>query len=348
MNSRERILTTLRHQEPDRVPIGFEAHEGITRKLCDYYGVSGRPALFKALDIDGFSIFAESYVEPRYIGPEPVRLDDGTACNFFGIDSHQRNLPLAFANSAADLGQYRWPSADDFDYSDIGKRCCEVRKQGWVVAVGEGGCGIQHAINLRGYETALVDPLMDPELCEAYMSRMGDFFVEWNRRWIDAAAGQADMFRCGDEIGANDRMHLAPESWREFHKPQLRRIFSQAKSKGLIVWFHCCGCCRPVLDDLVEIGVDLWDPVPGYVGGNDQKELKRIYGDRLSFVGGVDQPNIMVNGTPDQVRDEVRRCLDIFAPGGGYILGPSQCLTDDVPLKNAVALFEAAVKYGEY
>ena len=348
MTGRERILTALSHREADRVPIGFEAHEGIQGRLMRHYGVDSRRALFEKMGIDGFSVFVESYVFPKYVGPPPVTLADGTRCDFFGIDFHQRHLPLAFAQKEADLDAYRWPRADWFDYDDIRKRAAGVKADGWVSVGGEGGCGIQHAINLRGYENALADPLADPDLCRAYMSRMGDFFVEWNERWLAAASGEFDMFRCGDEIGSNTVMHLSPAAWRSFHKPQLHRVFAVAKRHGLIVWFHCCGCCRPVLDDLVEIGVDLWDPVPGYVAGNDQAELKRLYGDLLCFVGGVDQPNVLVKGTVQQVRDEVRRCLDIFAPGGGYILGPSQCLTDDVPLENAIAMYEAAVEFGEY
>ncbi len=348
MTRRERLLTALRHEEPDRVPVGYDAHEGVTRALCAHYGVEGRRALFDALDIEAFSIFSESYVAPRYAGPEPVTLEDGTRCDPFGIDSHQRHLPLAFAETVEDLDRYRWPEADWWDYAEIADRCRAVRDDDRLVAVGEGGCGLQHAINLRGYEQAVIDPLVEPELCTAYMERMGDFFVEWNRRWIAAADGGADLFRCGDEIGSNDAPHLAPDSWRAFHKPQLARIFGLAREQGLIIWFHCCGCCRPVLEDLIEIGVDLWDPVPGYVKGNDQAELKRLYGDRLSFVGGVDQPGVLVQGTPHDVEEEVRRCLDIFAPGGGYILGASQVLTEDVPLKNAVAFFEAAVRHGAY
>lgn len=348
MNSRERILTALAHREPDRVPIGFEAHEGVQKRLMQHYGVDSRKALFAKMGIDGFSIFMESYVYPQYIGPEPTVLADGTKCDFFGIDYHQRHLPLAFAQTASDLDRYRWPSADWFRYDGVAERCRQIKADGWVTAGGEGGCGIQHAINLRGYANALMDPLADPELCQAYMTRMGDFFVEWNERWLGAAGGGFELFRCGDEIGSNTVMHLSPTQWREFHKPQLARIFAVAKRHGLIIWFHCCGCCRPVLDDLIEIGIDLWDPVPGYVTGNDQAQLKQRYGNRLSFVGGVDQPNILVKGTPQQVRDEVKRCLDIFAPGGGYILGPSQCLTDDVPLANAVAMYEAAVELGEY
>jgi uroporphyrinogen decarboxylase len=330
------------------VPIGFDAQEGLLRRLFAHCGVTDRPALFAKLGIDGFSVFCESYVAPRHAGPPPPVLADGTGCDFWGIDFQQRHLPLAFAQSAADLARYRWPQADWFDYGDVAARCAAVRARGIPSVGGEGGCGIQHAINLRGYEQAVVDPLLDPDLTHAYMARAGDFMAAWNERWLGAAPGGFDVFRCGDEIGANDRMHCAPETWRAFYKPQLARQFAVAKRHGLRIWFHCCGCCRPVLEDLLEIGVDLWDPVPGYVAGNDQAELKREFGARLAFIGGVDTVGVLRSGTVQNVRDEVRRCLDIFAPGGGYILGGSQALMDDTPVANVLAMYDEALARGRY
>jgi uroporphyrinogen decarboxylase len=348
MTSRERILAAIDHRQPDRVPTGFDAHAGILNQLLAHYGVPDRPGLFKAMGIDGFSVFCESYVYPNYVGPAPRKLDDGSGCDFWGIDFHQQNLPLGFAQGVGDLDQYPWPSADWFDFSDIRERCRAVKAQGFCAVGGEGGCGIQHAINLRGYEQALMDPLADPDLTHAYMQRAGDFFVEWNERWLSAAAGEFDIFRCGDEIGANDRMHCAPDIWREFYKPQLRRIFAVAKKHGLKIWFHCCGCCRPVLEDLVEIGVDLWDPIPEYVAGNDHTTLKHEFGSRLAFIGGVDTVELLRHGTPAEVRAAVKRCIQNLATGGGYILGGSQCIMDDTPVANVVAMYEAAREFGSY
>jgi len=348
MTSRERVLMAIAHREADRVPVGFECHDGLQQKLLAHCGATGRLDLFRKLGIDGFSVFHESYVFPKYIGPPVKVLDDGATCDFWGIDYHQRNLPLAACDTVADLRCYPWPSADWFDYSKVHAQCLAIKKLGLPTVGGEGGCGIQHAINLRGYEQALIDPLADPDFTHAYLQRAGDFFVEWNDRWLAAARGEFDIYRCGDEIGANDRLHSSPEVWREFYKPQLKRIFAVARKHGLKIWFHCCGVCRPVLEDLIEIGVDLWDPIPGYVTGNDHRTLKRDVGSRLAFIGGVDTVTLMRNGTVEQVRDEVKRCIDILAPGGGYILGGSQCLTDDIPLENVIAMYETAVAYGRY
>ena len=348
MNSRDRILTTLRHREPDRVPLGFDSWPGIRKQLFARFGVQNTQALFDAMGIDGFSVFESSYVYPDYIGPERPAFADGTKPNFFGIASLEYGPPLAFAQSAADLDRYLWPRADWFDYRTVKERCLAIKARGQVTVGGEGGCGVQHAINLRGYQQALMDPLVDPDFTQSYLQRMGDFFVEWNERWLTAAEGEFDIYRCGDEIGSNTAPHCSPEIWREFYKPQLKRIFAVAKRHGLKIWFHCCGYCRPLLPDLLEIGVDMWDPAPGYVRDNDLPAIKRECGDRLTFVGGIDQPNVLVVGTPRDVEAEVRRRIEQLAPGGGYILGPSQCFTDDVPVENIVAMYAAALRYGRY
>lgn len=348
VNSRERVLTAIAHREPDRVPIGFDAEPDLQGRLLAYYGVDTRLDLFRKAGIDGFSVYNESYVAPDYVGPPLQKLADGKECDFWGIDFHQEKLPLAGIDSVNALDQYQWPSLDWFDFSRIHQRCLDVKALGLPVVGGEGGCGIQHAINMRGYSDALIDPLLNPELAHAYMQKMGDFFVAWNERWLAAGKGEFDIFRCGDEIGANDRTHCDPQIWREFYKPQLQRIFAVAKKHGLKIWFHCCGCCRPLLEDLIEIGVDLWDPIPGYVSGNDHQELKTLFSERLAFIGGVDTLNIVRGGTPSQVRDEVKRCIDLFAPGGGYILGGSQGITDNTPIENVVAYFEAGLEFGRY
>jgi uroporphyrinogen decarboxylase len=260
----------------------------------------------------------------------------------------QQHWPLAHAETAEDLDRYQWPSADWFDYSTIEERCLAAKEADQVTIGGEGSCGIYHAINLRGYERALTDALLHPGLTRDYMERMSDFMVEWNNRWLEAAGGEFELFRCGDEVGNGQSMLLSPEQWRTFYKPHLQRVWAVAKRRGLRTYYHCCGCLRPVFEDLVEIGMDLWDMAPSYVHGNDLAEMKRLYGQQVTFVGGVDQPNVLRAGTPQQVADEVRLRLDQLAPGGGLLLGPSQAITDDCPVENVVTMYETARQYGEY
>ncbi|HEY8667299.1 MAG TPA: uroporphyrinogen decarboxylase family protein [Tepidisphaeraceae bacterium] len=347
MTPRDRILATLDHRPVDRIPLGLDANTGITARLFKHFKVNDLLSLYSALGIDGFSVFNVDYVYPNYIGPKPQTLPDGTSTDFFGIRC-QHHWSLAFAESVKDLDDYPWPSADWFDYSTVKERCLAIQAKGRPSVGGEGGCGIVHAMNLRGDEQALLDPYDNPDLAHAYMHRMGDFFVEWNERWLAAADGHFDIYRCGDDVGSMLNMHCRPEIWREFYKPQFKRIFAVAKKHGLKIWFHCCGYCRPILPDLVEIGVDMWDPAPPTVRDNDLPCIKRELGDRLTFVGAVNHPDVLVRGTPSDVEREVKLRIEQLSPGGGYILGPAQVLTDDIPVDNVLAMYAAALRYGGY
>jgi uroporphyrinogen decarboxylase len=102
------------------------------------------------------------------------------------------------------------------------------------------------------------------------------------------------------------------------------------------------------LPDFIEMGADILNPLPPYVRDSDPPEMKQTFGQALAFDGGVDQMNVLVKGTPEMVKEEVRRRISQLAPGGGYILGPSQVITRDIPLPNLVAMFETALEHGAY
>lgn len=345
MDSRGRILTSLNHQEPDRVPSCFAADEATTCALLRHFHTDSVESLFFNLGTDGF-MTDPGWVHPRYVGPPEVSLPDGEKADFWGIVL-QRRWPIDFVETLDDLERYPWPKASWFDYTSIRVEASAVKNSGRIVIGGEGSCGIYQSINMRGYEKALTDSLIRPDLTRAYMERMSDFFTAWNERWLEAGAGEFDLFRCGDEVGNMQRMLLRPEIWRKFYKPHLKKVWAVALKHGLQPWWHCCGCCRPVLEDMLEIGMRVWDSVPPYVAGNDLPELKRRYGKDITFVGGVDQL-LLARGTPQEVIGEVQLRLDQLAPGGGCILGPSQALTNDIPLANILALYEAISRFGNY
>jgi uroporphyrinogen decarboxylase len=123
-------------------------------------------------------------------------------------------------------------------------------------------------------------------------------------------------------------------------------VIDTVHKHGAKVWFHSCGYIEPLREDLIEIGVDCWNPFPPNVKGNDHKMLAEWRRGRLVLDGGVDQI-LMVQGTADQIRKKTQQVLDLFAPDGGLLIGPSQVLTEDMPLENKIAFFETAVRYGK-
>jgi uroporphyrinogen decarboxylase len=138
---------------------------------------------------------------------------------------------------------------------------------------------------------------------------------------------------------------MDPQLWRRYLKPRFARLFDAGKRRGKFVWFHSCGDVTAVLPDLIDIGLDVWETVQLHTLPMPARELKREFGAHIAFFGGVNTQRLPFI-TPDAVRDEVRECLRTLGEGGGYICGPDHHIKPDVPVANAVALFDAALTYG--
>jgi len=161
---------------------------------------------------------------------------------------------------------------------------------------------------------------------------------------VQEARDFAWVFLDGKPIGTMDRLIISPAMWRKYYKPAWKKGIDLAHRYGAKIWFHSCGCIMPLLEDLIEIGIDCWNPFPEYVWGNDHKQLKQLRKGRLALDGGVSHL-VLVQGTEREVVEETRRVLDLFAPDGGLLIGPSQVFTQDMPAANIIAFLETALAY---
>ncbi len=341
MTRRQRILTALAGGRPDRPPIAFDSHGRALEGALRHYGAADRNGLYAAAGIDGFSVWEWPAVMGRYAGPRPrPSAPPGAQVDFWG-NSSQHCHGLAACDSIADLRRHRWPQVEDFDFSQVKARALAIRAADMTVAAGHLGLGYQMHNMLRGNERALFD-LTDAGYMEAFVERLTAFTCGYIEALLAAAAGLVDVVRADDDVGTMQRLMISPEMWRRYYKPAWRQAFEIVHRHGAKVWFHSCGHIRPLLDDLLEIGVDCWNPFPDYVAGNDHRWLRDWRRGRLALDGGVSHL-VLVRGTPQEVRDETRRVLDLFAPDGGLLIGPAQVFTEDMPTANLVAFFEAAV-----
>ncbi len=181
-----------------------------------------------------------------------------------------------------------------------------------------------------------------------YMARNRAFFIPYFESLFARAGGLIDIIRADKDLGGHDNVLISPRLWRKWYKPLWQEIFAICHRHGARVWLHSCGFCRSVVPDFIEIDADILNPIPPSVRGSDPLDMKRTFGDRLVLDGGVDQMRVLVQGTPDDVRAEVRRRIAELAPGGGCLLGPSQVITPDIPLENLVALLEEGLATGQY
>ena len=164
-------------------------------------------------------------------------------------------------------------------------------------------------------------------------------------RAIDAARGRIDVISSGGDVGSQRGMLLSPRVWRQHIKPYAARLITPFKQMGFKTFYHSCGSCVPVIPDLIEMGVDVLDPIQVTAAGMQPENLFRLFGDRLSFHGAIDETELLTHGTPKQVYRETTRTIDVLGRNGGYIVSPTHQVQGDSPVENVVALFDAARNY---
>jgi uroporphyrinogen decarboxylase len=195
-----------------------------------------------------------------------------------------------------------------------------------------------------GAEAVLSNMLEAPAVFEAVLERVFQVTCECLRRWIACCGSHFDILSLWDDFATQRGMLFAPELWRQFLKPRYAELFRAGKEKGLFVWFHSCGDITPVLPDLIDIGMDVWETVQLHALPVPAEALKRDYGRRLTFFGGINTQRLPF-ARPADVAREVERCIAVLGKGGGYICGPDHRIKLDVPPANTAALFRAATSF---
>lgn len=356
LDSRERVARCLRHEAPDRVPVDYWAAPEAEARLMAHFGVRDRDRLLDRLGVDF------CYIEgPRYVGPAPVQRADGSVEDHFGVPRTitrtgsgsragvYRDVvanPLGKARTVDEIDSYpKWPQPDWFDYDGIRDQACRARATGRVVVfMGDrlNRCAqLKPAMYLRGVEQILVDMLAEPELARALFRRIAGFYREYARRTLEAAGSAIDIFFTGDDFGTQQNLFVSPGTWRELLGDGFRQFVELGHAFGCRVAHHTCGCVAPLLPDLAASGLDILNPLQPEVAGMDYGRLKREFGARLTFHGGLSIQKTLPFGSPEEIRREVAQRVRDLAPGGGYILCTAHNLQADVPLANMLALFQA-------
>ncbi len=194
---------------------------------------------------------------------------------------------------------------------------------------------------LTGMEALLVAMADQPQAVGRLLHIIADYHIAVIHR---VAALGVEAIRGEDDYGSQTALMTSPAMWRRLIKPELARIVAAAKAEGLLFFMHSCGRIMQIVPDLIEMGVDVLDPIQQQA--NDQAELKRLYGDRLSFKDGLSTQGALTQGTPDEVEADVRERIRLLAPGGGYILGPDNAIA--IPEANYQAYLAAGERYGRY
>jgi uroporphyrinogen decarboxylase len=343
------VRLALELREPDRLPVDYWATDEVTERLVDELGTGDRETLLRRLGAD------LRYLEPAFVGPEAARAADGSWRDIWGVWRRKVSYgggtydevslsPLAEMGDPAELDSYPWPRAEWFDFSPM-RRAAERLGDYFLVNAADRlnrTSALKAAIYLRGMDRIMMDMAADEEFASALFGHIARFYLECNRAMFEEVGGLLDMFFMGDDFGTQSGLLVSPEMWRRFFAPHVAAFSAQAHEHGLKVMLHSCGAISAILDDLIDCGVDVINPVQPGAGGMEPAGLKDRFGGRLAFHGAIDVQHTLPNGTPEEVRAEVRAHFADLGAGGGYIACPSHNFQPDVPTANILALYEEA------
>jgi uroporphyrinogen decarboxylase len=382
MNSRQRVLTALDHKEPDRVPfdLGGTVITGINVKayqnLRAYLGLP--PIEPKIVDI--FQQIAQvdddllerlcvdvKNVSPRSSATFQIEIRDMGDYTYFydewkigwkmpkdgGLYYDMFDHPLSGSISEADVDAFPWPDPLDparfAGLRDAARHVAEA--EGRAVVVGNMAAGMMEMFAwLRGFEDYFADLGSNQKLACYIMDKILALKMAFWDHALDIVGDCIDVAQDADDFAGQNTMLFSPRTYRQLVKPRHQQLFDliHRKSKAK-VFFHSCGAIRPVIGDLIDVGVDIINPVQVSAAGMDSAELKRELGKDLTFWGGgVDTQRVLGSGTPEEVREETKRRILDLMPGGGFVFNTVHNIQGNVPPENIMAMWEALQEFGVY
>jgi len=383
LTSRERLLTTLAHQEPDHVPfdlgstqvtgIAIRAYESLRAHLglpdqptvvCDTIQQLALPAddLVQLWGIDVRGLFPRSShnwnIRNRDVGEYLEYTDEwGIVYRFPKQDGLYydiiRNPIPGSSTTPEEIARHPWPDCGDPErIAGLAEQAERYRSQGSAVMIKGVLAGLfEMAQRIRGSENFMVDMLADRPSAEALLDRLLQCKLDFWEMALPRLGGLVDVVSEADDYGTQVSQLLSPALFRELMRPRLRVLFErihQLAPKARL-FFHSCGSIRPILPDLIEIGVDIINPVHVRAAGMEPSALKRDFGDAVVFWGGgVDTQGVLPSGTPAEVREDVYRNVSALMPGGGYVFSTIHNVQADVPPENLVAMWQAFRELGVY
>ena len=352
MNAKQRILAVLNREKVDRLPVDLWHTPEIGSMLKMHFGVSDELELYKTMKLD--KIFWD-FMEYKMGGGERAGAQSGagaeTAGNrtLWGVplkgiqagSAHYMEFgeaPMKNFETPESLNDYPWwPSPDHFDY-DQAVALAERASKDFCV-IGPWVSFYEIYCMLRGIEQSMIDLAADPDLVDAILDRVEAIQTEMMKRFFQRAKQHLTLVFISDDVGGQNGLLMSPDSWRRHLKPRMVRWCRLIHDAGLRVFYHSDGGFDPVISELIDCGIDVLNPIQHVCPGMDMAELKRKYGKRIIFHGGVDNQGALPFGTPEVVQQEVLDCLRTLGGGKeGYICCSCHNVQPGTPLENILTM----------
>lgn len=357
MNSRERVLAAVNRKVPDKVPKDLswglcKAWENMFKEKTgcedyyEYFGLDIRMIEFgpSRLQRDFSKYFIGRDDEPGF------EIDEWGVGKGKSKDEslHFEHLisPLKDGMTEEEAAEYPLPDfLEDYRHGYFKETIEKYHRQGLAVCGNLSQTIFEKSWAIRGFEETMMDMIAEPEAISILFDRVKNLRIEQMKIMVNAGI---DVLMLGDDVGMQTGMLIGADTWREHLKPRMAEIISEARElrPDLPVFYHSCGNPSEIIPDLIEIGVTVLNPIQPEC--MDIQYVKDTYGDKLAFWGGVSAQTNLSFGTPEQVREEVKRCIQILGKDGGYLVGPNHFIEPEVPWENLMAYFEAVELYGNY
>ncbi|MEG1859524.1 MAG: uroporphyrinogen decarboxylase family protein [Christensenellaceae bacterium] len=347
MNSRQRGLAPFLKQSMDRFPMWYGAAPQVTENIKEILDVkTEEEALYEIIGLDYKTI------RPQYIGPVLEQFTDGTHMSEWGIKrggvhyGQALTHPLEKMETVKQIETYKgFPNPDNYEVR-FTKEQLRWAKDYCLI----GGCWspfFHDSTELMDMEEFFINMYTNPDVCYAIIEKCFEFYYELDRRTFEANPNTIDMYFIGNDFGSQRALLMAPDMWRKFYKQYVAKLIAQAKKNGCVTAVHSCGDIHEIIGDFIEIGVDAINPIQVNAQNMNPEVLIKEFGDDCVFFGGIDENEILQNQTPQQVRDETRRIIDILGSKGRYIVAASHdYILPEIPAQNIIAMFDEAKKYG--
>jgi uroporphyrinogen decarboxylase len=340
MTSRERVLVALRHQTPDRTPRDFWAEPPAWKRLFEFVGHTDRDRLLNQLGVDVRHLEAP--------GPPDRDLGGGIFQNFWGERFTYQATPwgpmrhdlkgaLSNARTLADLEAFPWPRADCLDRSGLPHQCQRYGAHALVYGFADVW---QRPALVRGWEEFFLDLVERPDWVHFLCRKFTDFYLEDYTRAVRLTQGRIDLFLLISDLGTQQGPLISRSMFREFVAPYLSEMIDLIHNLGARVLFHSCGNIEPFIPELIELGVDVLDPIQPAGARMQPEHLRACYGGRICFHGGLDMQELLPHAAPAEIQEQVRRYTQVLGSQGGYILGPAHLFQPDVPPQNILAVYD--------
>lgn len=382
MYSRERIFKSLNHEEPDRIPFDLAGGiwTGITRgayrNLVAYLGkddpaprwsdviqqiVVPSEEILDMLQVDTRGLFPltshnwDVHARMKDCGEYWEYRDEWSFVHHFPKDGYWFSLvesPMEHLdfNREDMVGNFPWPdAADHARIAGLRERALQYREMNKVVMI-KGLCAglFEMQQRIRGMENAMTDPLLYPVNSDKLVGKLADLKIAFWDMALGELGDVVDIAGEGDDYGTQFTQLISPAQFRSLYKPHFTRVlrFIKEKAPGIRIIFHSCGSVRPIIPDLIDMGVDILNPVHITASGMEPAQLKKDFGDSIVFWGGgVDTQHVLPRGSEQEVIDDVKRNIEALAPGGGFVFNTVHNIQAEVPPENIMAMWKTLMAY---